>query len=381
MIEPMSLPNRPFTPAGLLDSEDGQPLWSSIKCQLYRSEVAHVKRLVGEALIQKNRLMWDELASLKQILTDFQEQNEELSEGLKQQVLFCGSQHRDLLRRQSQMVLADIKTQAESCGHDLEELLPELKDAQLRDFILGGKECRRTSGKYEGFTPPATPSTRPPSSTGMRPCSSGGRSGCSTPDQFGGCLPLPLGRALNLEELAQVAEGIREALQSEHESLLSAIGEQMEHLECEADHQAHAIGRLKGGEPSTAQLQQFVHKLQEVAASSTLRTLTLTGPLAGEAALAPSSEFSGSSSVRRLQALIAGRRLVSPHRSSKSAVLGAVPEVHDTPTGSGYPSPTGSGYPTSGGKGIAFDPFFDDPMFAAAVGVGCLPSQEVDMLC
>jgi len=83
-----------------------------------------------------------------------------------------------------------------------------------------------------------------------------------------------LGRALNLEELAQVAEGIREALQSEHESLLSAIGEQMEHLECEADHQANAIGRLKGGEPSTAQLQQFVHKLQEVASSSTLPTTT-----------------------------------------------------------------------------------------------------------
>jgi len=338
-----------------------------------------VKRLVGEALIQKNRTMWDELASLKQILTDFQEQNEELSEGLKQQVLFCGSQHRDLLRRQSQMVLADIKAQAESCGHDLEDLLPELKDAQLRDFILGGKENRRAaSGKYEGLTPPATPSTRPPSSTGMRPCSSGGRSGCSTPDQFGGCVPLPLGRALNLEELAQVAEGIREALQSEHESLLSAIGEQMEHLECEADNQAHAIGRLKGGEPSTAQLQQFVHKLQEVAASSTLRTLTLTGSLAGEGALAPSSEFSGSSSVRRLQALIAGRRLETPHRTSKSAVLGAVPEVHDT--GSGYPSPSGGGYPASGGKGMAFDPFFDDPMFAAAVGMGCSPSQDVGVL-
>merc|ERR1719486_1576604 len=81
------------------------PLWSTVKRQLYRSEVSHVKRLVGEALIQKNRLMWDELASLKQILMDFQHQNDELSDGLKQQVLFCGSQHRDLLRRQSQMVL------------------------------------------------------------------------------------------------------------------------------------------------------------------------------------------------------------------------------------------------------------------------------------
>merc|ERR1719230_2115142 len=102
MAPPTPLPNRPVTPAGQADTEDG-PLWSTIKRQLYRSEVAHVKRLVGEALIQKNRLMWDELASLKQILTDFEQQNDELSAAAKQQVLFCGSQHRDLLRRQSQM--------------------------------------------------------------------------------------------------------------------------------------------------------------------------------------------------------------------------------------------------------------------------------------
>jgi hypothetical protein len=319
--------------------------------------------------------MWEELTSLKQILTDFQQQNDELSERQQQQVLFCGSQHRDLLRRQSQMILADIKTQAESCGHDLEDLLPELQDEQLRDFVMGDKEMRRaSSGKLEGLTPPATPSTRPPSSSGYRPPSSGGRSGCSTPDQIAGCLPLPLGRALNLEDLTLVAEGIREALESEHESLLVAIGEQMEHLEAEADHQAHAAGRLARGEPSTAQMQQFVHKLQEVAASPTLKTLSLTG---GES----SGPLPGGSSVRRLQALIAQRRLASPRRSSNPPIagLGVVPEV-TSPKGGYVSTPSGYGFPADEGKSKHFDPFFDDPLFAAAVGAGCLPTEDAHIL-
>lgn len=359
MAELLPLAKRPETPAGPLDTEDG-PLWSTIKRQLYRSEVAHVKRLVGEALIQKNRLMWDELSSLKQILTDFQHQNDKAAEGLKQQVLFCGSQHRDLLRRQAQMILVDIKAQAESCGHSLQDLFPEPEDHHMCDFVESGQACQRGySGKFDGPTPPATPSTRPPSSICARPPSSGGRSGCSTPDTIGGGLALPLGRALKLEELALVAEGIREALESEHESLLGAIGEEMEQLDAEVDHRARSVGKF-AGEPSTAKLQQFVHRLQEVAASPSLRTLTLTG---GDSSL-PASLLGGGSSVRRLQALIAQRRLASPRRSS-TPTLGAVPEVHDTP-----PKSTHSGGYHPAGSVATFDPFFDDPLFAAAVGAG-----------
>jgi hypothetical protein len=267
------------------------------------------------------------------------------------------------------MVLADIKAQVESSGNVLEDMVPELRDHQLRDFILGGKDCRRScSGKMDRFTPPATPSTRPPSS--------GGRSGCSTPDPVAGGLPLPLGRALGLDELGVVAEGIREALESEHESLLNAIGEQMEHLEAEADHRAEAVGRLSRGEPSTAKLQQFVHKLQDVATSPSLRTLTITsgGGAAGyPASPSPPSPINGGSSVRRLQALIAQRRLASPRHVSKPAVLGAVPETQDAPF-------SGCAFEVVGTAGISFDPFFDDPLFAAAVGAGCVAKQEGDVL-
>lgn len=345
------------------EPEDG-PLWSSIKRQLYKSEVAHIKRLVGEALILKNRIMWDEVASLKQILTEFQQQNEELSENLKKQVRFCGSQHRDLLRQQAQIMVTDIKRQAESYGHALEDLLPDWKDKQLQDYVYGNAECRRgDSGKFDGFTPPATPSTRPPSSCG--------RSGCSTPDSNAGRLPtFPLGRALSLKDMDVVAASIREALESEQESLFVAIGEQQSLLEAEATLRAEAHGRFARGEPSTAKLQEFVNKLQEVAASPTLRTLSLTD--VSELA-SPVPPMPRGSHVRRLQALISQRRLATPREPPCPVGLGAVPEIQSP--SSFEPTERSGVSANSAARNAPVDPFFDDPVFAAAVGAGYCSSQ------
>eukprot|EP00747_Dinoflagellata_sp_TGD_P167018 gnl/TRDRNA2_/TRDRNA2_190731_c0_seq1.p1 gnl/TRDRNA2_/TRDRNA2_190731_c0~~gnl/TRDRNA2_/TRDRNA2_190731_c0_seq1.p1 ORF type:complete len:395 (-),score=78.38 gnl/TRDRNA2_/TRDRNA2_190731_c0_seq1:156-1274(-) len=364
------LPSRPSSAAGHAAVEMGLegPLWSTIKRQLYRSEVSCVKRLVGESLIQQNRLAWEELVSLRQILTDFQRQNEEISEALTKQVQLCGSQHRDLLRRQAQIVLEDVRTQAEAHGHDIEDLLPELRDdKQLYDYLLG-KDRRSLSKLGLHGTPPTTPSTRP-STAGARSSSC-----CSaSPEPFGpfGMQPLSFGRALSIEELEDVAKGIREALESEHESLLGLIGELTERLEAEA------AGRssMRRGEPSTAKLQQFAHKLQELAVSpGSLRTLFLTGPISPsrrnsaqgaddevDAFAPPPLPPVGGSNIRRLQALIKSRRQEAP---VATASLGAVPEAPQnflsmlSPSG-GYPGEPA--LPTPAGAKQPFDIFFDDP--------------------
>ncbi|CAK0791849.1 unnamed protein product, partial [Prorocentrum cordatum] len=257
------------SPCELIEEKEG-PLWRTVRRQLYRSEVAHIKRLVGEELIQQNKLMWEELTSLRQILTDFQEQNDELSESLKKQVQFCGTQHRELLRRQAQIMLEDLTSQAEACGHVLEDLVPELRDPEMAEFVFA-KARRGADAKTDSvlLTPPQTPSTRPPSSSGL--------SGCSTPDPATGVPPLPLGRALGVDELAGVAEGIREAIEAEQEMLLAAIGEQMQQLEAEDARRVYSATR--GGGPSTSKLQQFVHSLQDLALSPSLRTLSLAGPV------------------------------------------------------------------------------------------------------
>jgi len=329
-------------------------LWNTIKKQLYRSEVSHVKRLVGDHLIQQNKLMWNEIASLRQILADFQEQNDQLSEGLRQQVQFRGSQHRDLLRRQAQIILEDVRSQAESCGHVLEDLIPEIKDPALHDFLLG-KGSSRNIKQGPRFSPPTTPSTRP----STRPSSSSGVSGCSTPEQLVSTPSLPLGRQLCVDELSSVAEGIREALEAEQEALFTIIGEQLQRLEAEDARRVESVR----GEPSTQQLQDFVHKLQDLTVSPTLRTLALAGHSRTheftEEGFCPPAPLGGAS-VRRLQALIAQRRRVTP---PPQPVLGAVLESPVAPPKPTMAAGLAAGVPIHREAGIqpSFDPFFDDP--------------------
>eukprot|EP00443_Scrippsiella_acuminata_P102871 CAMPEP_0115728062 /NCGR_PEP_ID=MMETSP0272-20121206/82773_1 /TAXON_ID=71861 /ORGANISM="Scrippsiella trochoidea, Strain CCMP3099" /LENGTH=279 /DNA_ID=CAMNT_0003171651 /DNA_START=95 /DNA_END=935 /DNA_ORIENTATION=- len=134
--DPLPPPLPRLAGAGIEAEEEG-PLWNTIKRQLYRPEVSHVKRLVGDTLIQQNRAMWDELTSLRQIMAEFEQQNDELSESVKRQVQLCGTQHRDLLRRQAQIITEDLRSQAVACGHVLEDLVPEFRDEALRDFVAG----------------------------------------------------------------------------------------------------------------------------------------------------------------------------------------------------------------------------------------------------
>lgn len=333
----------------LLEPEDG-PLWDTIKRQLYRSEVSHIKRLVGESLIQQNRVMWDELTSLRQILSDFEVQNDELTERSKKQVQFCGTQHRELLRRQAQILMDDLGAQIASCGYSLEDLVPELKSKHLRDFMVRQEPMKLPPTPSSRPTPPRTPSTRPPSSSGF--------SGCSSPDL--GFAPLSLGRQLAVDELGAVAEGIREALEAESDSLLAAIGEEMQRFEAEdARRTFTAAGPAR--EPSTAELQQLVHKLQELILSPSLRSLAIAGPPSpssgggacvqqfdpSDGATLGARPITGGANVRRLKALIAQRRIDGVPGAPP---LAAVPEaITATPVSS----------KACGQK--PFDPFFDDP--------------------
>lgn len=348
---------RPMAPPTPEPEQEG-PLWNTIRRQLYRSEVSHIKRLVGESLIQQNRVMWDEITSLRQILADFQDQNDELSERSRQQVQFCSSQHRDLLKRQAQIILEDVRSQAEACGHALEDLVPEFRDEHLRHFMIG-EDCGRVP--FEPVLGSCKPS--PPMTPSTRPSSSGGLSGCSTPDI--GLPPLPLGRALGVDELGPVAVGIREALEAEHEALLAAIGELMQRFEAEQSRRASTKRGLTR-QPSTVELQHLVHKLQDLVVSPSLRALAITRPLSPGAAdsFDPSDAaafgrpISGGANVRRLKALIAQRRRIP---TGPLPALLAVPESMAKMAGvlgtAGVLVPAAGAAPEK----RVFDPFFDDP--------------------
>eukprot|EP00441_Pelagodinium_beii_P003471 CAMPEP_0197689274 /NCGR_PEP_ID=MMETSP1338-20131121/106606_1 /TAXON_ID=43686 ORGANISM="Pelagodinium beii, Strain RCC1491" /NCGR_SAMPLE_ID=MMETSP1338 /ASSEMBLY_ACC=CAM_ASM_000754 /LENGTH=342 /DNA_ID=CAMNT_0043271593 /DNA_START=18 /DNA_END=1046 /DNA_ORIENTATION=- len=338
-------PSRP--PSRGIEAEEG-PLWNTIKRQLYKPEVTLIKRLVGEQLIQQNKLMWEEIASLRQMLSDYQDQNDEFSQGRKR-LDFCDTQHRDLLRRQAQIILDDLRSQAEACGHMLEDMVPELRDQKLQEFVFVKKASDLV--KLSELQPPATPSTRPSTASGYS-------NSCSTSDltqNLSGMSSLPMGRQLGIDDMDEVAAGIREALEAEQQSLLATIAEEMQRLEAEDVRRANMERGGTHGEPSTAELQKFLHKLQDLVVSPGLRTLSLTAPTA---ALEP-RPISGGANVRRLQALISQRRFTGSGQS-----LNVVPEAPSSPKATDFGTPK-SFLIKSGSSGpVAFDPFFDDP-FAA----------------
>merc|ERR1719240_87656 len=293
-----------------------------------------MKKLVGSTLIRQNRQMWTELRYLQQILADFQQQNDVYIDHLRNQAQLCASQHRDFLRGQAKMLLAEARTQALDCGYSLEDVLPELKDPQLAALENTRKRSKAELLPRNSFTP----STRSPSS-----------SACSTPEPMAGMpLSLSLGRALGIDEISTVAKCIREALEEEREVLLSAINEQSQYIEDEMARQASEVKGIVQEGASATKLQQFIRKLQSFTANPVMRALSRTLPPPGSAGSPercralqdtemPDTEtgmqilgmqtlpasFSGASNVRRIRALIAHRRrAVSRERS-----LCGVPEA------------------------------------------------------
>jgi len=363
MAAPLSpLGSRPVTATAGRDEEG--PLWNTIRERLYKPEVTHIKRLVGKDLIQQNRALWDEVSCLRQIMAEFQQQNDVLCHSRQQQAQLFATPHRDLLRRQVQILCEDVRSQAALCGQAPEDLLPELKDKGLRDFIVGPGGSERANHVSLRPSPPATPSTRPPSSCG-------GVSGCTTPDA-GGMPRLPLGRPLRISELDGVAEGIREAIEEQNATLLSLIGEQMQQFEAEDTRRAQASRAGGSSEPSTSDLQQLARKLQDIVASPSLRSLAVTSAMTlgdggcAENVAAGNGDFllqrpiTGGSHVRRLKALIAQRRQ-SVGADGPLVTLGAPPQAKLVESA----SEAGSLAILSTNANVVakpgFDPFFDDP--------------------
>ncbi|CAE8612631.1 unnamed protein product [Polarella glacialis] len=340
--------------SGSFGEIENGPLWNTIKSQLYEPEVSYIKRLVGASLIQQNRLMFDEIASLRQMLADFKEQNDELATGLKRQADFRDTQHRDLLRQQAQIILEDLRSQAAAIGYTLEDLVPDLRKEQLRDFVFNRDKDLGQSGAGCCSSPPATPSTRPPSSLcGFNTCRSlvpPARS--PTPSGSGLPAGLPLGQPLGPEALGEVVAGIREALEAENVSLLLVISEEMQQLEAQDLVRSSFGGRAARGEPTTAELQQFLHRLQDIVVSPGLRALSLTTSC-NSVDFAPgpirAAPITGGASVKRLQALIFSRRQQMVEEV-EAAELGDAQDEAVLGTGAKQ----------------AFDPFFDDPFAVKA---------------
>lgn len=338
-------------------------LWCSIRQQFYRSEVPHVKRIVSEQRIRRNRIAWRELISLRQILTDFESQNDDLVQGHELRAKLVECPHRNLLEQQARILLKDLEQQCYTSGRADFEIFDNETDRVLRSYILERSltpTCTspiRSPSRMSNCSDsrgPTTPSTRPSSSCFSR---------SST---FGASEDVPCfakGEPLSLTELQAVAAKICEALDEEHLALLAAIEEQNLLLEAEASHQSNAVLRAKA-EPSTAELKRFVHRLQELCTSPGLQALAAAhyalgneSPYGTHNVAPPTGKhvLGSTGTVRKLRSLI---------EQTRQAGLAAEEVIMTSPE----PSKVTDRAPAvlfSAAKSPKFagslDPFFDDP--------------------
>eukprot|EP00746_Dinoflagellata_sp_MGD_P001990 gnl/MRDRNA2_/MRDRNA2_103815_c0_seq1.p1 gnl/MRDRNA2_/MRDRNA2_103815_c0~~gnl/MRDRNA2_/MRDRNA2_103815_c0_seq1.p1 ORF type:complete len:343 (-),score=62.86 gnl/MRDRNA2_/MRDRNA2_103815_c0_seq1:183-1211(-) len=330
-------------------------LWSNIRQQLYRSEVPHVKRIVGERRIRRNKIAWRELISLRQILADFETQNDELVQGHELRAKLVECPHRNLLEQQARILLKDLEQQCHASGRADFEIFDNETDRVLRSYILERSptpSCSsptRSPSRLSNCSGPTTPSTRPSSACLSRSSGASEDVPC-----------FAKGEPLSLTELQAVAARISEALDEEHLALLAAIEEQNLLLEAEASHQSSAVLRAKA-EPSTAELKRFVHRLQELCTSPGLQALAAAHYALGNespygtnhAAPATGKHVLGSNgTVRKLRSLI---------EQTRQAGLAAEEVVMTSPEPSKVTDRAPAALFSAAKCAGSLDPFFDDP--------------------
>jgi hypothetical protein len=292
------------------------------------------------------------------MLKDFQDQNDALSEtaektAAEHEKLFQNPQ-RDLLKQQARLLIDDIQRQEATGGKSLQDLLANQQDRHTAEFVLGKNIEDQSGSRSPSGLGMWTPSTRPSTRSTSRPSTG------ASEDRVGG-QPFALGRQLGTTELQTVANGIREALQEEHEALLSAIEEQNHLLEAEACVQAQAYRRARvNDEPSTADIRQLVHKLQSIISSPGFQVTSMNLPRR------PEGSFCGGGRVRMLQTLIQQSR-------REAAEADALDEEPESPPTSPVAVALGTktfqrNQPTSDAATVTtpaatriLDPFFDDP--------------------
>lgn len=329
-------------------------LWASIRQQFYRSEVPHVKRLVSEHRIRRNKVAWQELVSLRQILADFECQNDELVQGHELRAKLCACPHRNLLEQQARILLKDLQQQCRTSGRNDLAIFDNESDRVLRAYILEGSSTSeglaspvRSPSRLSNCSGPTTPSTRPSSACFSRSSGASEDVPC-----------FAIGEPLSLAELQAVAARISEALDEEHESLLAAIEEQNLLLEAEASHQSTAVLRAKA-EPSIAELKRFVHRLQELCTSPGLQALAaahhaLTGDQGSAARPSGGHVLGSTGAVQKL------RFLIEKTRQAAEEVTVPLPEPSMVMAPDRAPAPL---FPTLKSRMDSgnIDPFFDDP--------------------
>ncbi|KAL4111313.1 hypothetical protein PRIC1_002994 [Phytophthora ramorum] len=224
-------------------------LWDEIKLSVRASEEEELRGAVGSHLIEGNEDLRQELAVLAEILTEFQQQNDDIRDALARRPHIPEPPGRPLLIEKLKLLAADMHKNHSQAG------VPSAKNAEVLDYVLSTADTSNSSAYQTPMTPkmedllpralsddqgdgvvlrPGTASGRRPMTSGsQRPVSRGSTISISSVTAL---LESPeVYRRLNLDEIDAIKEDLRDALHDERQLLLEDIDFIQGCLEMEKD--------------------------------------------------------------------------------------------------------------------------------------------------
>ncbi|KAE9044161.1 hypothetical protein PF008_g7902 [Phytophthora fragariae] len=224
-------------------------LWGELKLNVRASEEGELRSAIGSHLIEGNEDLREELAVLVEILTEFQQQNDDIRDALARRPYIPEPPGRPLLIEKLKLLAADMH------GPSRQVAIRSAKDAEVLDYVLSTSDTFNPSSYQPPMTPkmeepsPRSISKDPADGVALRPGTASGRrpttSGSLRPVSRGSTISVSsitavlespeVHRRLNLDEIDAIKEDLREALIEERQLLLEDIDFIQGCLEMEKD--------------------------------------------------------------------------------------------------------------------------------------------------
>ncbi|KAG6614008.1 Targeting complex (TRAPP) subunit [Phytophthora cinnamomi] len=176
-------------------------LWDELKLNVRASEEGELRSAIGSHLIEGNEDLRQELAVLVEILTEFQQQNDDIRDALARRPHIPEPPGRPLLIEKLKLLAADMH------GPSRQVAIRSAKDSEVLDYVLSTSDTFNPSSYQAPMTP-----------------------------KMEAVLDSPeVHHRLNLDEIDAIKEDLREALNDEHQLLLEDIDFIQGCLEMEKD--------------------------------------------------------------------------------------------------------------------------------------------------
>lgn len=252
-----------------MDINNQDTIWTRIKSKLPTCEIDEVSRLLGIELIEKNEDLKEEVNTLKEILADFQQQNEKLRVSLKSRPRLPDHPARVLLEQQIMLLIKSVKHSSSAVSDSNSQnnrlLSPKNKsEEKVLQHVLKKHDPNSNLILANSDTSPLSRFTklhasRPGTASSNFSSRSGTSSSSAPPDLLD---PMENGK-LNMFRICKVTKDIKAAMREESQELMEEIEYIQSLLEMEHEEITEEKNQALTTPPSLDEMRAFSQKLEK----------------------------------------------------------------------------------------------------------------------